>query len=115
MLAMNTQVGRHDIDVATVNDLKVTGFSGPRYEAFIADLYRYAWPVLLSMIRTGKIIIIETAIPHGTISADDLQVLHDSAGEREELALASIARAEPRIKASLKAGHWDPEKGRGLK
>ncbi len=60
MLAMDTQVGRHDIDVATVNDLKVTGFSGPRYEAFIEDLYRYAWPVLLSMIRTGKIISIET-------------------------------------------------------
>jgi len=71
--------------------------------------------VLLSMIRTGKISNIETAIPHGTISADDLQVLHDSAVEREELALASIARAEPRFKASLKAGHWDPEKGRGLK
>jgi hypothetical protein len=115
MLVMDSQVGRHDIDVATVKDLRVTGFSGPRYEAFIADLYRYAWPVLLSMIRTGKITSIETAIPHGTISADDLQVLHDSAGEREELALASIARAEPRFKASLKAGHWDPGKGRGLK
>jgi hypothetical protein len=115
MLAMDTQVGRHDIDVATVTDLKITGFSGPRYEAFIEDLYRYAWPVLLGMIRTGKIISIETAIPHGTISADDLQVLHDSAAEREELALASIARAEPRFKASLKAGHWDPERGRGLK
>jgi hypothetical protein len=112
---MDTQVGRHDIDVATVNDLQVTGFSGPRYEALIRDLYGYAWPVLLSMIRTGKIISIETVIPHGTISADDLQVLHDSAGEREELALASIARAEPRFKASLKAGHWDPEKGRSLK
>ena len=115
MPTMNSQLSRHDIAVATVNDLKINGFSGPRYEAFIEDLYRYAWPVLLSMIGTGKIINIETAIPHGTISADDRQVLHESAEEREELALACIARAEPRFKASLKAGHWDPEMGRGIR
>jgi hypothetical protein len=70
--------------------------------------------MLLGLIRTGKIISIDTGIPHGTIAADDRQVLHDSAEDREELALASIGRAEPKFKASLRAGHWDPLKGRSL-
>jgi hypothetical protein len=106
---------RHSADAATIDDLTASGFDGAKYEAFIGQLYRYAWPVMLEKIRTGKIAAIQTKVPHPTISPDEQQVLHDSAAEREELALAAIAAAEPRFKASLQAGHWDPEAGRSLK
>lgn len=115
MLAMNAQRGRHDADAATIDDLSAAAFQGARYDALVTELYRYAWPVMLDMIRTGNIATIPTVIPHSTISPDERQVLHDSAAEREELALAAIARAEPRFKASLKAGHWDPSAGRSLR
>jgi hypothetical protein len=115
MIQMDPQPGHHDTDVATVSELSLARFSGGRYETFVYSLYRYAWPVMLNQIGSGKIVNIETGIPHRTISADELQVLHDSSADREELALACIARAEPRFKASLKAGRWDPTGGRSLK
>jgi hypothetical protein len=115
MTAMNAQHSRHDTDAATIDALTAAGFDGAQYETLISALWRYAWPVMLDMIRTGKIAAIQTKIPHGPIPPGVQQVLHDSAAEREELAHASIARAEPRFKASLKAGHWDPEAGRSLR
>ena len=102
-------------DLALIEELRLARFSGLRYDAFIADLYRYAWPVMLAAIRTGSIVSIRTAVPHRTIPADELQLLHDSAEEREELALASIGRAERKFKVSLKRHFWNPAKGRSLK
>lgn len=107
--------GRHELDVASIESLRLADFRGARLENFIAELYRYAWPVMLAAIRTGSIAHIQTGVPHLSISADERQLLHDSPHEREELALASIARAEPRFVASLKAGRWDPTKGRSLR
>jgi hypothetical protein len=70
---------------------------------------------MLDAIRTGSIVGIQTGVPHRSIPADERQLLHDSAQEREELALACIARAAPKLVASLKAGKWDPSKGRSLR
>jgi hypothetical protein len=107
--------GHHDQDVEDVDCLRLAEFSGTRFENFISELYRYAWPVMLVAIRTGSIAHIQTGVPHPSIPADERQLLHDSPQEREELALASIARAEPRFIESLKAGRWDPAKGRSLR
>ncbi len=104
-----------DADLVLIEELRLANFSGPRYDAFIDGLYRYAWPVMLAAIRTGSIVSIGTAVPHRTIPADELQLLHDSAEEREELALASIGRAERKFKVSLRRHFWDPAKGRGLR
>jgi DNA-directed RNA polymerase specialized sigma24 family protein len=70
---------------------------------------------MLHAIRTGTITSIETGLPHRSILADERQLLHDSAAEREDLALDSIARAIPRFMTSLKDGRWDPSKGRSLR
>lgn len=105
----------NDADLALIKELRLARFSGPRYDAFIDGLYRYAWPVMLAAIRTGSIVSIGTPVPHRTIPADELQLLHDSAEEREELALASIGRAERKFKVSLKRHFWDPAKGRSLR
>ncbi len=116
MQTTDTPVPRnHDHDLALVEDLHATNFTGARYETFIAELYRYAWPVMLGSIRSGTIVRIETGVPHGTIPADDLQVLHDSSHDREELALASIGRAEPIFKHALRTRQWNPSKGRSLR
>jgi hypothetical protein len=32
----------NDADLALIEELRLARFSGPRYDAFIADLYRYA-------------------------------------------------------------------------
>jgi DNA-directed RNA polymerase specialized sigma24 family protein len=108
-------LSRQEADLAAVERLRLVGYKGPVFEDFAADLYRYAWPVMLDGIRTGRIVRIQTATPHSTITIDDRQLLHDSSSEREELALASIARAIPKFIASLKSGHWDPSKGRSLR
>lgn len=108
-------LSRHEADLATVARLRDVGFQGPVYESFIKDLYIYAWPVMLSTIRTGSIVSIQTGLPPRSIPADVRQVLHDSSPEREDLALDSIARAVPKFMASLKSGRWDPAKGRGLR
>jgi hypothetical protein len=108
-------LSQHDADRAVVERARLAGFSGPTYETLIADLYAYAWPVMLGAIRTGSIVSIKTALPKRTIPVDDRQVLHDSSAEREDLALSSIASAIPRFTESLRAGRWDPAKGRGLR
>lgn len=105
----------HAADAAVVTELAASGFAGAQYEALIVELYRYAWPVMLDLIRTGKISFLPTKIPHSAISPDEQQVLHDSAVEREELALAAIGQGELRFRRSLKAGRWDPTAGRSLK
>jgi DNA-directed RNA polymerase specialized sigma24 family protein len=106
---------RTEADLATVEHMRVVGFHGPIFEWFVSDLYLYAWPVMLHAIHTGTIASIDTGIPHGTISAEERQLLHDSSPEREDLALASIARAIPRFVRSLKLGLWDPSRGRSLR
>ena len=60
-------------DLALIEELRLANFSGPRYDAFINDLYRYAWPVMLAAIRTGSIVSIKTSVPHRSIPADELQ------------------------------------------
>jgi hypothetical protein len=108
-------LSRQEADLEAVERLRLAGFKGPVFEDFTADLYRYAWPVMLDGIRTGSIVRIQTATPHSTITADDRQLLHDSPSEREDLALASIGRAIPKFLKSLKRGQWDPSKGRSLR
>lgn len=105
----------HETDRAVVERVRLADFRGPAYEGLIADLYRYAWPVMLDAIRTGGIVSIQTALPKRTIPSDERQLLHDSSAEREELALASISRATPKFIEALRAGRWDPAKGRSLK
>jgi hypothetical protein len=63
----------------------------------------------------GQIAHMRTSFPHGSISADEQQVLHDSSGEREDLALAIIERAERQFKESLRSGKWNPTAGASLK
>ena len=106
---------RHEADLAAVERVRLADFRGPTYEAFIADLYRYAWPVMLDAIRTGSIVNIHTGVARNGIPSDERQLLHDSSTEREDLALASIARAVPKFTATLRAGRWDPAKGRSLR
>jgi hypothetical protein len=115
MSATYVPTGAAAADLALIEELRLTRFAGPRYEAFIDGLYRYAWPVMLAAIRTGSIVSISTSVPHRTIQADELQLLHDSAEEREDLALASIGRAERKFKVSLRRHFWDPAKGRSLR
>ena len=91
MLAMHALTHRHDADAAMIADMATTAFDGARYDAFITQLFRYAWPVMLNKIRTGDIAAIKTRLPHGSISPDEQRVLHDSAPDREELALACTA------------------------
>lgn len=105
----------HEADRAAVERLRLADFQGPVYEDLIADLYGYAWPVMLDAIRTGRIVAIQTPLPKRAIPAGDRQILHDSSEEREELALASIARAVPKFIESLRRERWDPAKGRSLK
>src|SRR5215471_2475458 len=62
-----------DRDIADVDDLDSADVTGPRYDAFISDLYNYAWPVMLEAIPTGKIASIETGFPHWNIPADEQQ------------------------------------------
>ena len=114
-LADGLLLSRHEADLAAVEHMRLAGFHGPIFERFVADLYRYAWPVMLHAIHAGTIVSIETGIPHVRISAEELRLLHDSSPEREDLALASIARALPKFVRSLRRGLWDPSKGRSLK
>jgi len=105
----------HEADLAVVERVRLADFRGPAYEGLMADLYRYAWPVMLDAIRTGSIVSIRTSLPNRTIRSDERQLLHDSPAEREDLALASITGAIPRFVEALRAGRWDPAKGRGLR
>jgi DNA-directed RNA polymerase specialized sigma24 family protein len=111
----NDLPARHEADRAAVDRVRRDNFGGPHYDALIADLYRYAWPVMLSKIRTGDVASIPTGVPHRGISPDEQQLLHDSSQEREDLALASISRAMEKFRATLQAGRWDPDKGRSLR
>jgi hypothetical protein len=114
--ADSLRLSQHQADIAIVERVRLADFRGPTYEALISDLYRYAWPVMLDAIRTGSITSIQTGLPQRrTISGDDRQLLHDSSAEREDLALASIARAVPKFREALRRGHWDPDKGRSLR
>lgn len=106
---------RREIDAETLHRVSRADFKGPIFDTFISELYRYAWPVMLKAIRTGSISDIKTQVPHRPITADDLQLLHDSAPEREDLAMAAIERAIPQFVVTLKAGKWDPSRGRSLR
>jgi hypothetical protein len=108
-------LSQHEADLAVVERARLAGFHGTAYEGLIDDLYSYAWPVMLDAIRTGSIHNIKTPLPKRAIPSEERQLLHDSSTEREELALASIARAIPKFTAVLRDGRWDPAKGRGLK
>ena len=108
-------LSQHEEDLAAVERVRHANFRGPIYEAFVADLYRYAWPVTLDAIRTGSITSIRTGVARSGIPSDERQLLHDSSAEREDLALASIARAVPKFMATLRAGRWDPAKGKSLR
>lgn len=99
---------RHEADLAAVERVRLADFRGPTYEAFIADLYRYAWPVMLDAIRTGSIVNIHTGVARNGIPSDERQLLHDSSTEREDLALASIARAVPKFTATLRQADGIP-------
>jgi len=115
MSATHVSPSTNDEDLALIEELRQAKFTGPRYDAFIGTLYRYAWPVMLAAIRTGSIVTIKTPLPHRAIPAHELQLLHDSPQEREELALASIGRAERKFKISLRRHFWDPAKGRNIR
>lgn len=56
-------LSRHETDLAAVEHARLADFRGPAYEALIAYLYRYAWPVMLNAIRTGTIVTIHTGLP----------------------------------------------------
>jgi hypothetical protein len=108
-------LSRHEADLTAVARVHRADFRGPTFESFIDDLYRYAWPVMLSAIRTGDIVHIQTGLPPRSIPASERQLLHDSPEERADLALDSIANAIPNFVRSLKNGRWDPSKGRSLR
>jgi len=105
----------HEADLAAVERVRRADFRGPAFEGLMADLYRYAWPVMLDAIRTGSIVSIQTSLPKRVIRSDERQLLHDSSAEREDLALASITGAIPKFVEALRVGRWDPAKGRGLR
>jgi hypothetical protein len=108
-------LSQHEADLASVARVSHAGFRGPVFDSFINGLYKYAWPVMLDAIRTGSIVTIQTGLPPRSIPSDERQLLHDSSPEREDLALASIARAVPKFITSLRNGRWDPARGRSLR
>jgi hypothetical protein len=108
-------LSQHEADLAAVERVRIADFRGPAYEGLIADLYRYAWPVMLDAIRTGSIVNIQTSLPKRGIPFGERQLLHDSSSEREGLALSAIGSAVPSFTDALRAGRWDPAKGRGMK
>lgn len=85
-------------DLAGLNDLAWSNFSGPRYELFASALAAYGYPVIRSWIRRG--LIYQFCVDHGRPAQVDPQVrlyLMDHTpqanDDRMELSLETNARA----------------------
>lgn len=103
-----------DDEAALVSDLRHAGFEGPLMEGFREDLWLYGWDVLRGLVRKGTIIQVPTGIPHGALTADDRQALHDSAELRDGLVLDALAWAVPKFVKLLQQGRWSPQLGASL-
>lgn len=104
-------------DVLVFEALATANFAGPRYDAFAADLWAYAMPVIKSMIRTGRIQDLgqRRGVPIW-INSGERQALHASLEDRDELAVDTIAWTIEFFRTSvLSKGKWDPAKGTSLR
>lgn len=101
--------------VERVETLRAKDFKGPAQELLCAELFDYAFRRLKAKMRTGQIVALlgDSATPL-SMSAEELQTLHSSEADRDELAVRTIAVAlrDLQIKA-FRAGRWRPEEHLG--
>lgn len=101
-------------DVQRVAEVAAAGFEGPLWDALIEELTKYAWPRLHGLIYKGTIGQVSTGSPHPALSPELHQLLRQSVDHRDELVVEALLRAPEKFREHLRAGRWDPEKGKSL-
>lgn len=106
---------RLDGDLEVINDLRIDGFQGPRWEAFTHILIAYSFQVLRTWLRRG--IIFEKCAQKGIRFFSGTPKLQSFPyDEAEDLAQEVLQEAIDRFKTDvLIPGAWDPRRGASLK
>ncbi|MEJ2865982.1 sigma-70 region 4 domain-containing protein [Actinomycetospora flava] len=110
-------------DLATLNDLALRSFEGPKYDIFVNALAAYGYPVIRSWLRRGVIYEFcarrgrpATPTDHDRVFLSDPRPDTEAADERRELALETNARALDAFREQvLLTGAWSFEGGASLK
>ncbi|GAB3244333.1 helix-turn-helix domain-containing protein [Kineosporia babensis] len=89
----------------------------PEYEVLAQRLYRYAVPVLKSMLRTGRIrqALADRGLPSGGLTATDTIRLHSSMEARDALAIGLIIAGEHLFRTRvIPESKWKADGGASL-
>ncbi|WP_097992338.1 hypothetical protein [Streptomyces sp. f51] len=96
-------------DAERIAELAYAGFKGPVYEVFQIELYREAQPILLGMLRDGR--LAQLALKHCRsngwrffVHEDDMRLLRSDPEARDQVLLDVLAAAMKRFLKELKAG-----------
>jgi len=102
-------------DLEVINDLRIDGFLGARWEAFTHVLLGYSFQVLTTWIRRG--VVFEKCIQKGIRHFSGTPKLHRFPyDEAEDLAQEVLREAIDHFREDvLVPGKWDPRKGASLK
>ncbi|MFJ9195865.1 hypothetical protein [Streptomyces globisporus] len=101
--------------VERVETLRAKDFKGPAQELLCAELFDYAFRRLKAKMRTGQIVTLlgDSATPL-SMSAEELDTLHSSEADRDELAVRTIAVALRDLQTkAFRVGRWRPEEHPG--
>lgn len=102
-------------DAARVREMAEDGFEGPTYEKFKNDLCREVWPILLGMLRDGRLarIALKWCSERGRpfwVHPEDSALLRANPDARYELCVQVFMQAEKSFKRrALLKGGWNPD------
>lgn len=118
VLPTDAEAAHHQLgeDALLVQALYDDGMAGVRYEMLIDELCRYAMRVLRAALRDGRIFAWCGVGSRAPVfpTADERRVLHSSPGDRDELALETIANAIVIFRDTLQKRQWNPLQGASL-
>lgn len=102
-------------DLELVNDLRIYGFQGPKWETFVHVLVGYSFQVLTTWIRRG--VIFEKCFQKGVrLFSGTPKLRNFPYDEAEDLAQEVLREAVERFRLDvLIPGKWDPRGGASLK
>ncbi|MEV6071862.1 sigma factor-like helix-turn-helix DNA-binding protein [Nocardia sp. NPDC052001] len=100
-------------DAKLVAAVAEKGFEGTLRIALEHQLWLYGWRVMRGMVRDLSILRVKTNLPPMFIDPDDYHTLQDSAEQREQLVLDTLALAVPFMINQLRKGRWDPQRSGG--
>lgn len=108
-------IERLNADLEVINDLRIDGFAGPRWETFAHILLGYSFQVLTTWIRRGVIFekCVQKGIRHFSGTPRLPRFPYD---EAEDLTQEVLREAIDHFRVDvLIPGKWDPRKGASLK